>query len=164
MAHESTTSFSFSRGALMGAALACALGLAACDQNSSSTTAGQKVDAAIEKTRETASEVKAEAKTALNDAERRIDQNAPRVEAGARDAGAAVKQTADDVAITAQVSAALAKDPDLSAIKINVDTNGGAVVLNGPAPSEAARMRASEIAKGVTGVVSVDNRLMLKAG
>jgi osmotically-inducible protein OsmY len=40
----------------------------------------------------------------------------------AKRAGAAASATADDAAITASVSAGLAKDPDLSAIKIDVDT------------------------------------------
>jgi len=81
----------------------------------------------------------------------------------ARNAGAAVSATVDDAAITASVTAGLAKDPDLSAIKIDVDTKGGAVSLKGPAPSAAAKARAEEIAKGVQGVTSVDNQLDVKS-
>ena len=80
-----------------------------------------------------------------------------------KDAGAAVSATVDDAAITASVSAGLAKDPDLSAIKINVDTKGGAVSLKGPAPTAAAKARAEEIAKGVQGVTSVSNELEVKS-
>ena len=64
--------------------------------------------------------------------------------------------------ITAAVSTGLAKDPDLSAIKIDVDTKGGQVTLSGPAPNAAAKARAEEIAKSVKGVSAVDNRLELK--
>jgi hyperosmotically inducible protein len=74
-----------------------------------------------------------------------------------------VSATVDDAAITASVSAGLAKDPDLSAIKINVDTKGGAVSLKGPAPTAAAKARAEEIAKGVQGVTSVDNQLEVRS-
>lgn len=74
----------------------------------------------------------------------------------------AIGNSVDDIAITASVSAGLAKDADLSAIKIDVDTKNGAVSLTGPAPSVAARERASAIAKGTKGVVSVDNKLVVK--
>jgi osmotically-inducible protein OsmY len=70
----------------------------------------------------------------------------------------------DDVTITATVSTGLAKDPDLSAIKINVDTKDGVVTLNGPAPSAAAKDKATDIAKQVKGVTSVNNQLVVKPG
>jgi osmotically-inducible protein OsmY len=75
-----------------------------------------------------------------------------------------IAASAEDLAITASVSAALAKDSDLSAIKINVDTKNGAVTLNGPAPTEAAREKATTLAKAVKGVTSVNNKLVVKAG
>ncbi|MBT2326518.1 BON domain-containing protein [Variovorax paradoxus] len=81
----------------------------------------------------------------------------------ARDTGAAVSARIDDATITAAVSAGLAKDPDLSAIKIDVDTKGGTVMLKGPAPTAAAKSRAEQIAKNVKGVSSVDNQLEVKS-
>lgn len=69
----------------------------------------------------------------------------------------------DDAAITAQVSAGLAKDPTLSALKIDVDTRDGVVTLNGPAPTQEAKDRATAIAQGVKGVSSVMNQLSVKA-
>lgn len=68
----------------------------------------------------------------------------------------------DDLAITASIAAGFAKDADLSAIKIDVDTKGGVVSLIGPAPSVEARDRATTIVKGVKGVKSVDNKLVIK--
>ncbi len=85
-------------------------------------------------------------------------------ESSARELASKAAETLDDVAITAAVSAGLAKDPNLSAIKINVDTKNGAVTLNGSAPTEAAREKAGSIAKAVKGVNSVENKLVLKAG
>lgn len=85
-------------------------------------------------------------------------------ESSAKELARKAAETLDDVAITTAVSVGLAKDPDLSAIKINVDTKNGAVTLSGPAPTEAARDKAGSIAKAVKGVNSVDNRLVLKAG
>ena len=69
----------------------------------------------------------------------------------------------DDVSITTSVSAEIAKDNDLSVLKINVDTKDGAVTLNGSAPTDAAREKAGSIAKAVKGVHSVDNKLVVKA-
>ena len=70
----------------------------------------------------------------------------------------------DDATITTKVNAALAKDKDLSAIKIDVDTQNGVVTLSGPAPTATAKQRASEIARTVKGVSSVNNQLTVKAG
>lgn len=70
----------------------------------------------------------------------------------------------DDVAITASVNASLAKDPDLSAMKINVDTKAGVVTLTGPAPSAAAKDRATSLAQAVEGVAGVNNNLAVGAG
>ena len=80
-----------------------------------------------------------------------------------KNAGNAMVATVDDAAITASVSTALAKDPELSAVRIDVNTKGGAVSLRGPAPSAAAKARASEIAKAQTGVSSVDNQLEVRS-
>jgi len=59
--------------------------------------------------------------------------------------------------ITTTVKAELAKDSNLSALKINVDTDNGRVALHGTAPTAAARDHATTLAQGVKGVVSVDN-------
>jgi hyperosmotically inducible periplasmic protein len=66
-----------------------------------------------------------------------------------------------DAAITAGINAELARDSALSAIQVNVDTNAGKVLLRGTAPSAAARDKATELARNVTGVVSVDNQLQV---
>ena len=66
-----------------------------------------------------------------------------------------------DAAITAAVKTALAADPSLSALKIDVTTKQGAVVLEGPAPDERARQRAEVLATAPTGVARVDNRLVV---
>lgn len=77
----------------------------------------------------------------------------------ARQGTDAVADTSRDVAITSAVKLRLAQDPDLSALSINVDTEGGNVVLRGNAPNVAARTKASELANAVDGVRSVTNEL-----
>jgi len=75
-----------------------------------------------------------------------------------------VERKVDDAAITASVNASLAKDPDLSAMKINVDTKSGVVTLNGPAPTAAAKDRATSLAQAVDGVAGVNNNLEVRTG
>lgn len=65
----------------------------------------------------------------------------------------------DDAMITTSVKAELAKDSNLSAMKINVDTSQGRVSLKGSAPSNEAREHATTLAQNVKGVVAVDNQL-----
>lgn len=80
----------------------------------------------------------------------------------AANAGDSMIDKTRDAAISAQVNARLARDSDLSALGIDVDTAGGRVVLHGTAPDTAARDRATVLARGVDGVVSVDNELRVE--
>ncbi len=70
-----------------------------------------------------------------------------------------VTEAVGDAAVTVAVNAELAKDDQLSALRIDVDTRDGRVTLAGSAPNDAARERATVLAQGVKGVKSVDNRL-----
>lgn len=134
------------------ASLVAAAALVACNRAEEPRTAGQVLDQAVTQVENKAKEVGAE------------------LRAGGEKATGAVAvagtQTADamrDAAITVEVNARLAKDPDLSAWRIDVDTAAGRVALRGTAPSAAARERASQLAKAVTGVTSVNNELSVKA-
>ena len=66
-----------------------------------------------------------------------------------------------DVLIAEQVKAALASNPDFGALKVDVHSDEGEVTLRGRAPDPTARDRATEIAKSVRNVKSVDNQLTL---
>jgi hyperosmotically inducible protein len=160
------------RAALLAIVLAgAALTLTACDK-SDNRSAGEKLDSAVAKTERAAETAAAKTGEAVKEAKSKFDESGTTAEIkggmadvkeSAKDAGASVSATVGDAAITASVSAGLTKDPDLSAIKINVDTKGGAVSLKGPAPTAAAKARAEEIAKGVQGVTSVDNQLEVRS-
>ncbi len=121
------------------AAAAALASLAACDKPGDERTAGQKLDAAVVQTDQKATELK-------NDASRATDTATDKVK---------------DAAITAAVNAELAKAPNLSVMKIDVDTANGRVALHGSAPDEQARERATQVASSVSGVVSVDNALTI---
>ncbi len=159
--------------------LACgALAISACSDKAApdtSSTAGEKVDAAVakteqlatdakDKTEEVASDLKAKVEASSAQGESTVKQGTADAKEAAHAAGTSVSDTVGDAAITAAVSAGFVKDPDLSAIKIDVDTHGGVVTLSGPAPTAAAKTRAEEIAKAVKGVSSVDNKLEVKPG
>lgn len=150
------------RVASLLAVSALALGLAACGKTEEPTV-GQRIDSAVEKTEQAAADARVKAEAAMQSAETKVEQGAASAQAQAQQAATNAKGVMDDAAITAQVSAGLAKDPDLSAVKINVDTVNGKVTLNGPAPSTTARDRAETIAKAVSGVTSVNNQLVVSA-
>lgn len=133
---------------LTAIACAAALALAACDNSKPEQTAGEKVDAAISTMEQKAEVVGAEVKQGVEAAKE-----------GATSAMDNASDMARDAAITTQIKADLARDPDLSALKIDVDTTDGKVVLKGSAPSDAARERASAKALAVAGVTAVDNQL-----
>jgi osmotically-inducible protein OsmY len=65
----------------------------------------------------------------------------------------------DDVGITAAIHARLIVDAELQSRRIDVDTRDGHVLLQGRAPSAAARERAARLAADTAGVRSVDNRV-----
>ena len=118
---------------LIALAAAAAL-LAGCDRkNDGQTATGQKIDSAV-------STVKEKTENAAKSIENKID----------------------DATITASVNAELAKDPKLSALKINVDTANGRVSLRGTAPDKDSRERATVLAASVKGVSGVDNQLQVQ--
>ena len=66
-----------------------------------------------------------------------------------------------DVLIAEQVRAAFANNPDFGALKIDVHSEDGVVTLRGRAPDPNARERASDIARAVREVKSVENQITL---
>jgi len=157
----------------LGLAAAAALSLAACGRDDN-RTAGQQLDSAIAKTEQSAAQAKADVKQGAAelsaDAKAAADTAGQAIESASDKAAAAATKTADnvgatlsDAGITASVNAELAKDQTLSALRINVDTNAGHVVLRGTAPSTLARDRATTLAAAVKGVTSVDNKLDVRS-
>jgi hyperosmotically inducible protein len=71
-------------------------------------------------------------------------------------------QYIDDSTITAKIKADYAKDPVVSALEVHVETFKGVVQLSGFVDSQDAANKAAEIAKGVAGVVKVDNNLIVR--
>lgn len=69
-----------------------------------------------------------------------------------------------DSVITTRIKAAMAKDKQVSALKIKVDTDDkGVVTLSGKARSKAEADKAVLLAHSVEGVVSVHNNIQVSA-
>ncbi len=155
---------SFARASAIVTVTALSMGLAACDKAQESPTVGQRIDSAIQKTDQAATDARIKAEQALQTNEINLDARTANASASVKEAANSASDFAADAAITAKVSAELAKDSELSAIKIDVDTQAGAVRLSGPAPTQAAKERASTLAQSVEGVLSVDNALVVSKG
>lgn len=138
--------------ALLAAAVG-ALSLAACNKHDDNQTVGQKLDSAISKTEQKADQAKADVKQEMNEAKAATERATDKVGG-----------TVADATVTASINAELARDPKLSAMKIDVDTTNGRVLLSGTAPDTASRERATTLAYSVKGVTNVENRLQVVGG
>ena len=75
---------------------------------------------------------------------------------------ATLGEVIDDSAVTAKVKTALIADPVTKARQINVETKEGVVQLSGFVDSAAEQSKATEVARNVSGVKSVDNQIDFK--
>jgi hyperosmotically inducible periplasmic protein len=137
----------FNTSAATACALVAALALGACQRNDD-RTAGQKMDSAVANAEQKADQMKQDMKQESREAKNEINKAVDK-------AGDKMK----DASITTAVNAELARDAELSALRINVDTDSGRVVLRGTAPNDSSRQRATTLASRVDGVLSVDNQL-----
>ena len=133
--------------------------LIACDDRTDRSV-GQKIDNALAQTKEqltrAGDKIAQQTDRAVTAVKKSGDGN------GAPAPAPASSRPMADTAITASIKTDLLKDPDLSVLKIDVDTKEGVVTLNGLADNEEARKRAEKIAEGVKGVREVRNFLVIK--
>jgi hyperosmotically inducible protein len=141
--------------------------LSACSESEKAETR-KSVDTAVEKTEDA---TVAAARKAAELAEKARDntvnyfkspdvkEDIDAAKQALKNAGSGLGSSANDTAITASVSAAIARDPELGPRQIEVVSKSGAVKLSGSAPTAEAKSRAEQIARTVSGVDSVDNRL-----
>jgi hyperosmotically inducible protein len=73
-----------------------------------------------------------------------------------------VQPSIDDPSITASVKGKLMGDRFANLARINVDTSGGIVYLNGVVPSNDHKLRAEQLAREVRGVSQVVNNLQVQ--
>lgn len=70
----------------------------------------------------------------------------------------------DDTVITSKVKAKFAKDPDVGAMRLNVETMDGTVQLSGFAESAQEKEKAVKLAREVDGVKQVKDDIVVKPG
>ncbi len=78
------------------------------------------------------------------------------------DGQSTVGQYVDDATITTRVKARMAEDPQVSAMRINVETLNGTVQLAGFATSQNEKDRAAQMAREVNGVRDVRNNIVVR--
>jgi osmotically-inducible protein OsmY len=76
--------------------------------------------------------------------------------------GRTAGEIVDDSVITTTINAKIVEDPQLSYLKINVDSTEGNVVLTGFVPNREAEERLIKLAQGVKGVKSVKSELKIQ--
>jgi osmotically-inducible protein OsmY len=103
-----------------------------------------------------------------NDLERRADRAGDAIKEETSEAADKIGDAADrtgavitDAAITSAVKAKFLADTTVKGLKIDVDTNGGMVTLNGTVSSRAEADRATMLARNTDGVKGVHSNLKI---
>ena len=97
----------------------------------------------------------------MRDAGQNVEQAGSDTGAAAKDAYHGTVRAVKDTTITAEVKTALARDKNVRASAIHVDTIAGIVTLKGKVPSPEMAERATHVAEHADGVKSVNNQLMV---
>lgn len=146
---------------IIATAAIAGVALIACDDRTDRTM-GQKLDSALQRTEQKLASAGDKIAQQTDKAVSAVkDKTADATANNGPNAAQSTKPLAD-TAITASIKTDFLKDPDLSILKIDVDTREGVVTLNGLAENDEARGRAAKIAESVKGVKEVRNFLVVK--
>lgn len=69
----------------------------------------------------------------------------------------------DDSVVTSRIKTALFRDPEVSGLRVSVETYRGQVQLSGFVDSAAQKTKAEQIARATPGVRSVTNSIVVKS-
>jgi len=144
---------------VLAAASLALMGVAGCDRSGPAESAGRQIDQSMEKMARKIDQATDRAKEQASRAGQAIDDAADRAKVQASRAG----QVIDDAAITAAVKAGILAEPGLKVLKIDVDTKDGNVTLTGSADSSENVQKVTQVAHGVQGVKTVDNRVAVSS-
>lgn len=144
------------------AALLASAALVGCDRPGDQTATGQRTDTVVARSDQPGAATRDRSSQTANDARGTARDMAQDTKQAGQQAGERTGNAVNDAVITTSINAELAKDKSLSAMKIDVDTAGGRVALNGSAPDAASKERATQLAQNVKGVVSVNNQLTVQ--
>lgn len=113
-------------------------------------------------TREAVATVKEKTAAAFDRTKDMASNAAHKAQNATERAGEKTTRVASDGNITAKVKAGLVSDPALKGMEINVDTEGGVVMLSGFVETKAEAEKAMQVAKGVDGVTNVKSAIKVK--
>jgi len=150
---------------------------AAADQPKRSTSASTSTKSSTSASASTKSSTRASGPTANTPSDPSAKAEMPEKNQGVATAGtrdrtastgsastsAPKEGSSPDALITTKIKAEHAKDKDVAATRISVDTNNGVVTLGGTAKSQAEAEKAVTLAKNVKGVTSVKNNIKVEA-
>lgn len=150
-----------------------ALVLAGCGQKDDNRTFGEKTkdaaNTAADKTKEVATNVKDTVSAKLTewhltgaDIKADLQKGGQVVRTKSAAAGEKIATVADNARIVALIKTKYVADSDLSALKINVDANAGAVTLTGTVASADLIGRAIVLALDTQGVTQVTSLLTIQ--
>lgn len=149
---------------MLTALIALLVGVSGCKGHVEKNAEGETTSVGV-KTDPAATEAVKEAGQDVADAAKEAGQD---VKEGAEQAGDAIAEGADkaaqatgDAAVTAKVKAMLIADPEVGALKIEVDTVDGKVTLTGSAESAYQKKEAGKLAQHTEGVKSVSNLIVV---
>jgi hyperosmotically inducible protein len=149
----------------------CGVGLVAgCDRAEDDATLGEKIDSAGARISRETADARQSATRAMESAGEKIesgvdhtldsiDAKTENLQARAALEGEKLGEKLGDSSITVKAKSVLVADPELSALRIDVDTRDGVVTLRGAAGTAAAVNRATTLIRSIDGVLEVDNRL-----
>jgi osmotically-inducible protein OsmY len=101
---------------------------------------------------------------AADDARQKIEEATPQIKDSLKKTGEALAEATSDGSITAAIKLKFAADPDLSALRISVDTTDGVVTLAGKVASPELVGKAIQVAQSVKGVREVKTTLQVDSG
>ena len=136
---------------LITASLALIFGAVACDKNDNAEQAGKKIDQAAARSGEAIEKAGDKASTKLETAKEAVGDKV-------EDTGVYMS----DASITTQIKAGFLADSTLKSTQIHVTTTNGVVALSGVVESQQNIDRSLQITRGIKGVASVENRLVVK--
>jgi hyperosmotically inducible periplasmic protein len=129
----------------LGISILFALGLAACDSAPGpAESAGRKIDQTAKETG------------------RKIGETVDKVGEKLSEQSAKTGVAVDDAEITTKVKAAIFAEAGLKTLQISVETLKGVVTLSGSVDSMPKSETAKSLAGAVSGVIAVQNNLVLK--
>jgi hyperosmotically inducible protein len=143
------------------AALMAMMLVSACGEGDKGKTPGQKLDSALGRAQEEGAKARASAERGLSEAKVATEKAVKQAADATREPRAKAGEALADGAITTKIKAELARDAELSALQVGVETDKRRVTLTGSAPNAASKDRAATLAKAVDGVTSVDNKLVV---